>query len=51
MVRIPRVASRLRSRKGRCSATPWMHGAASGGRWAIIVHDGSKATTARSVGS
>ena len=46
-----RAASWLCSGSGKASALAWMTGAAPGGRWAIIVADGSTASTSRSAGS
>src|SRR5262245_53766778 len=45
------AASNAPSRKGRRSAVAWTTGARPAGRWWIIVHAGSTATTRRSAGS
>jgi hypothetical protein len=46
-----KAASKLSSGSGSCSALAWITGADRRDRCAIIVSDGSTATTSRSVGS
>jgi hypothetical protein len=45
------AASKDLSANGRASARASMHGAASAGRWARMVAEGSTATTRRFAGS
>jgi hypothetical protein len=46
-----KAASKLSSASGSRSAAASIAGAAVGGRWAIILGDGSTASTSRSAGS